>query len=284
MAWQPPREFYAEHLPAIKQYNIKDVHGRVSYHVAETFKACPRAAFYKNAVLIGCNALGREVKMNKHIYSATSADALGKALMAGFAAGSREVAIEKYHELIDGKETDPALEAEILNRLELLENCITSVLGAESIEPEYPIEWYDEKDGITYTGQADAVVSGKHGTFVVEVKNTNSPGWIKGYSGQVDYYRRLLIKTGMKIDGGFYLLFPGWFDRDGVMIHATKIDIHVADTDSATDYIRLLKYIVTIPLDEIAWPCSEKASINYQKCRTCQCRFDCEKELDKKLC
>lgn len=288
MTFKPPSELYKDILPLCENETLLGVGAPVSYHFAECFIACRRAALFKNAVLAWCERKGVKVELNKQkSLSKTSDDALGKALMVGFEKHSPEASITEYRRLTSDNVVgtfidNDRLEQEIVSRLNILENKLKEYTRYETVEPEVSMS-YTAVNGVTYTGKADAVVTGPAGRFVIEIKNTNNAGWVIKNSGQVDYYCRLLNKTGNKVDGGFYFLFPGWFDKDKNMIHATDIAVH-APTKNADDYIQALYKLSKLPLNINDWYITDKAGESwFGKCKTCQCRFDCQKELGKKI-
>lgn len=283
------KEFFERIIEYSKTKTLESVGACLSYHHAEAFLQCPRNVFYKNAIPAFCRAVGIDFyglnNSDEKVLSPFSADALGKALMAGLKTGTAKGALDDYHErvgydainaLSDNDKIKVAeLERELCNRVSLCLYHIHEYFDAVEYETEIRLEYKGKRRNITLAGELDLLVHGKLGTFLVEVKNTGNPGWIIAKSGQLEYYNRLLKENGYKIDGSFYMLFPAWYDKEGKSIFATNDDIQIKEGNKdLTEYWDAFAELMALPLRPDAWEPTKKFPI--PKCKTCAQRKTCE--------
>lgn len=275
---------------------LEDVGACISYHHAEAFLQCPKNVFYKNMIPAYARAVGIDspfstLDKGEKVFSPFSADALGKALMAGLKTGSAKGALDFYHEAVgydainalsdDDKIKISELERELCNRVSICLKELHEYFDAVEYETEIRLESKAKRRNITFAGEVDVLVHGKLGDFVVEIKNTGNPGWIIAKSGQAEYYKRLLLTNGYKVAGAFYMLLPSWYDKDGKAIFATIDDVQIKEGNkNLTEYWKAFDVMMTLPLRPSAWEPAKKYPI--PKCKTCAQRKNCEITLGGK--
>lgn len=283
----PCKDLWKEKLHLCRDLTLAGIGAPLGYHMGESFLQCPHSVFWKNAIWLWAVWANQTPETTDKAYDYRSSDALGKALMAGIESGNPADAVSHYESIIATDEMTvadvnlmSALERELSQRVTLILKKIYA-LNPTEVEFERKFEWTapprGDKPALTYNGAADIVVHAPLGPFIIEVKNTDNPGWIINHSGQVDYYCRLGRATGFTTGGGYYYLLPGWLHGNingsfGGINHAYSVQSEPAHDGSATPYIRAINTLAEIPLNPDLWALPDKY-IN--RCKTCQARRYC---------
>lgn len=261
-------------ISSLSRLTYREVGGWVSFHYIEGYQQCPYYVLHKHLWHGAAEALKIPDRLGwrDDIFSASSADLLGKALMAGVASGT-DAAAETYRKGL--KPTADRTEASaylplIQARSEEASNLLSSLAEGDEIAVEVPFSkiWQQGQKSLHVRGHIDALIGREDGVDIVEIKCSDNPGFIRHASMQCFFYNYMLEALGHKVRRAYYILFPSWKQpsAEGQIIEAPP-----RSERQKKKFFQQASTLLDTPLAPELWPVKG----NPKKCGTCQFRGRC---------
>lgn len=262
-------------IKSLSTKTYRQTGGWVSFHYIEGFGQCPYYVLHKHLWHGAAEALKIPDRRGwrDDIFSASSADLLGKALMAGVASGA-DAAAETYRKGLKptaDKGDAKAYLSLLQSRASSASRLLSDLAHGDEIAVEYPFskEWGEGENGLRVRGHIDTLIGREDGVDIVEIKCTDNLGFVQHASMQTFFYAFMLSKLGYKVRRTYYIIFPAWKHRgetDGLLLETPP-----RSERQKHAFFEKAKVVMDTPMNPALWP----ATGCFSKCETCQYKGKC---------